>query len=399
MPHLRPRYAESRIRKSLTFSPIVGVLGQRQVGKTTLLEGFAKSYSTFDRESDLLEAETHPELFLANRKSPFAIDESQLCPRIFPALKESVRLTKTPGQFLLSGSVRFTSREIIRESLTGRIVNIELLPFSLREAHGLPEPSVLKRLFSVKKEHDLQALYESQIHRPEIFSTYLETGGLPGIAFFRDKIIRKEKFEAQIDTLLNRDIRLVVKTTLIYSQLRSLMKYLAIHQGRSLELKDASDYSQISTVTLKRILFAFEALYLIRPVTALKGGEKKVAYFLEDQGMATWLLRQEPEENYNFLRGIYSNLRQELYYGPSSGGSVHFYRTRHGVNVPLVFDTEQGLLGIIPCADRTPPAKTLGSALAFLKKFQNSRVVIAVNDQVPQFKQPHLFFIPYYWLV
>ena len=165
------------------------------------------------------------------------------------------------------------------------------------------------------------------------------------------------------------------------------------------ELKDASDYSQISTVTLKRILFAFEALYLIRPITALKGGEKKVAYFLEDQGMATWLLRQETETVDDILRGIYANLRQELHYGSLAGGSVHFYRTRHGVNVPLVFDTEKGLLGVIPCPDRTPPAKTLGSALAFLKKFPKARVVIAVNDSTPKLKQPNLLLVPYYWLV
>ncbi len=399
MPHLRKRYAESRISKSLTFSSIVGVLGQRQVGKTTLLEGLSQSYSTFDRESDLLEAEAHPEVFLANRKSPFAIDESQLCPRIFSALKESVRLTKSPGRFLLSGSVRFTSREIIRESLTGRIVSIEVLPFSIREAHGQSAPSVLKRIFSVKNGYDLKSFYESKIHRPEIFSAYLETGGLPGIAFFRDEAIRKQKFEAQIDTLLNRDIRLVIKTTLAYSQLRSLLKYLAIHQGRSVELKDAGDYSQISTVTLKKILFAFEALYLIRPVTALRGGEKKVAYFLEDQGMASWLLRQESEKAYDILRGIYSNLRQELFYGSMPGGSTHFYRTRHGVNVPLVFETELGLIGVIPCADRVPPVKMLGSALAFLKKFPKARLIIAVDDDLPTFKQANLFLIPYYWLV
>src|SRR3954447_26294818 len=112
MPHLRERYVTSRLKKSLTFSPIVGLLGQRQVGKTTLLEELAASYSTFDREGDLLEAERNPEIFLQNRKAPFGIDESQICPRLFPALKEEVRKNKKPGQYLISGSVRFTSRKL-----------------------------------------------------------------------------------------------------------------------------------------------------------------------------------------------------------------------------------------------------------------------------------------------
>ena len=106
-----------------------------------MLEKLGSSYSTLDRENTLLELEADTELFIQNRPRPFAIDEAQLAPRLFPALKEQVRIQKGMGQFLLSGSVRFTSRKAIRESLTGRISFVELLPFTRSEADGDPLPT------------------------------------------------------------------------------------------------------------------------------------------------------------------------------------------------------------------------------------------------------------------
>ncbi len=61
-----------------------------------------------------------------NKATPLVIDECQLAPELFPALKEHVRQDQKPGQFLLTGSVRFSSRRAIRESLAGRIVAWEL---------------------------------------------------------------------------------------------------------------------------------------------------------------------------------------------------------------------------------------------------------------------------------
>jgi predicted AAA+ superfamily ATPase len=54
VPHHRSRYLENHIREGLKFSPIVGVLGQRQVGKTTLVESIAGSnYLSLDDSAQL----------------------------------------------------------------------------------------------------------------------------------------------------------------------------------------------------------------------------------------------------------------------------------------------------------------------------------------------------------
>ena len=134
MAHERIRHASDRLKRLLGFSPIVGIFGHRQVGKTTLLSRHVRSYATLDLRAQLDRAEADPQAFVSSATEyPFGIDEAQLAPALFPALKEHVRVHRRPGQFILSGSVRFTSRKAIRESLTGRIVHLELLPFTQAE--------------------------------------------------------------------------------------------------------------------------------------------------------------------------------------------------------------------------------------------------------------------------
>ena len=122
------------------------------MGKTTLIEEAAGAYVSLDDQDARSRATLDPKTFLRKEISrspagrPAGLDESQWVPELFPALKEHVRVHKRPGQFLISGSVRFYSRLAIRESLTGRIVNTELLPFSVAELEGLPRPRLILSL-------------------------------------------------------------------------------------------------------------------------------------------------------------------------------------------------------------------------------------------------------------
>jgi predicted AAA+ superfamily ATPase len=395
MPHERHRYLNAGVAKALDYSPVVGIVGQRQVGKTTLLEHVCGEYVSFDSMAALSQARADPQLFLSGRKPHFGIDEAQLCAPLFPALKEWVRTRKSKGQFILSGSVRFTSKADIRESLTGRIVALELLPFTMAEAAEQPLPKVCEKLLKARSAADLQFLHTRK-SSPQVFARYLEQGGLPGICFFRDAHIREAKFEAHLDTLLNRDIRQIYPTTLLYASLRSLLEYLARHQGRPFEWTEAARASQISTVTLKKVVFALEALFLIRRVAAL--GDHKPTLFLEDQGMASWLKGSIVDNADDIVRGLYANLRQEYHYRPELGAKILQWRTKNGVEVPLVFASRQGRLGIVPTLSREPAPKTLGSAQSFLKKFPGSKVVVAYGGTEIVCKTPAMFWIPY-WLL
>jgi predicted AAA+ superfamily ATPase len=134
MAHFRERHAQVFFEKLNRYSPIVGVFGHRQVGKTTFVSHSVASYVTLDDEDQLKQALAGAKAFVAaHGMEQTVIDECQMAPPLFPALKEWVRTHPKPGQFVLTGSVRFTSRKAVRESLTGRMVSLELYPMVLSE--------------------------------------------------------------------------------------------------------------------------------------------------------------------------------------------------------------------------------------------------------------------------
>ncbi len=399
MPHIRTRYAEVLVEKALSHSPIVGVLGQRQVGKTTVLEKKCNDYRTLDKETTLRELEADPELFISNRGVRFAIDEAQLSPRLFPALKEWVRTSKKTGQFLLSGSVRFTSRKAIRESLTGRIVAIEVLPFTHAEASNRPLPTLLQAITQTRKQETLSALFaKKSVATTAEFESYLLTGGLPGICFFRSQSVRALRWETQIDTLLNRDLRLIQNTSLPYQALRDLLTFVAKNQGAPFEIGTAVKTTQISAITIKKLLFAYESLFLIRIINST-GDLTKPTYFFEDQGFATWLTRNTFSQPQDIIRCLFANLRQEFHYRPEQNGRIYQYRTKHDVEIPLVFDSKDVKVGILATLDKELRPKTLASAQAFLKQSPEFKCVIAYAGETAIARSESLFLIPYFWLL
>jgi predicted AAA+ superfamily ATPase len=399
MPHLRSRYSSQLIQDALKHSSVVGVLGQRQVGKTTVVSNLANEYVTFDASARLDEANAYPEKFLANRELPFGIDEAQLCPRLFPAVKEWVRLHPKKGQFIFTGSVRFTSRKLIRESLTGRIVNVEILPLSVSELDQLPLPNRIEEALKIHKKNEWEQFIRKFSKCTEKKALhFLDTGGLPGICFFRNETVRQARFEAQLDTLLNRDLRLVLQTTLSFLQLRKLAVFLAENQGSPIELKTAARACQSTTTTVKKLIFAYESLFLIRMVPS-EGTVIKNSYFFEDQGMASHLAKNELHDHNNILRVIYANLRQELFYRPHPKNEIFSYRTHDGAEVPLAFRTTAGELGIIPNDESTPTLKALASARSFCATYSRAKVIIACKGGAPETRDFQILALPYWKLL
>src|SRR5262249_45933876 len=133
-----------------------------------------------------------PKAFLKEQNAfPTVIDECQLEPDLFPAIKEHVRTRKQPGQFVLTGSVRFTSRKSIRESLAGRIVQAEMYPLILSELMQKPLPDSLPRLLNSPafNEQTLDCLHPPAQTKAvqKHLEKYLLQGGLPGLCFIREE--------------------------------------------------------------------------------------------------------------------------------------------------------------------------------------------------------------------
>lgn len=392
MPHLRRRHLAPLIQKTLRYSPITGIFGHRQVGKTTLVVGLAGQYTTMDQPLALNQASQDPEGFLDVMEAgakPIVIDECQLAPPLFAVLKEHVRVHPAPGRFLLTGSVRFSSRKAIRESLTGRMIAWELLPMGLSEIHEQPMPDSLMRIARAKSvDLDLKA---PRYFSEKTYFEYLQKGGLPGLFAVRDVAIREQKFETQLNTMLERDLKLIVQTTLSYATLRLLLAVLAKSQGAPLELTRLSRQTRISVPTLKRLLTAFESMFLIR-IVKTRGTEAKPVVFLEDQGEATFLLEGQKQELTDLLRFCFAALRTQLHYQPGIKTEPFQFRNRGGAHVPLAFrvrirETDHHL-GVIPILGITPTPHDLGSARSFLKSLPSSKVLFVTLEDTDRILSP-----------
>lgn len=102
------RIIQKEIEKSLKTFPVVGILGPRQVGKTTLAKEIQKKISSslyldLELPSDYNKL-TEPELFLSEQKNRLIIlDEIQQKPELFSVIRALVDQDRKNGRFLILG--------------------------------------------------------------------------------------------------------------------------------------------------------------------------------------------------------------------------------------------------------------------------------------------------------
>ena len=165
------------LQEYLSIFPAVGLLGPRQVGKTTLVKNLKLDrdsiYIDLEKASDRAKL-VDPELFLKTHTDKTVIlDEILLMPELFAELRSLIDEQREPGRFILLGSA---SPDLIRksaDSLAGRIGYLELTPFCLGEIASDEMEKLWIRggfplSFLAKSER------ESQLWRQNFIKTYLE---------------------------------------------------------------------------------------------------------------------------------------------------------------------------------------------------------------------------------
>lgn len=130
-----PREVEARLLHSARTRPVVVLTGARQTGKTSTFRHLFPEHSfvSLDLPTEAEQAEKEPESFLRRHPPPAIIDEVQYAPALFRYLKAAVDSHRgRHGQYLLTGSQKFTLMKNVSESLAGRadIVELETLSFS-----------------------------------------------------------------------------------------------------------------------------------------------------------------------------------------------------------------------------------------------------------------------------
>lgn len=179
----RPYYLD-QINFQFRIHSVCGLLGARQVGKTTLSKQYAKMYEKihlFDLEDpfDLARLE-NPLLALRNLNASnpsksgsvpnlIVIDEIQRRPDLFPVLR--VLVDESPHRLLILGSA---SRDLLQQSsetLAGRIGYIELPPFSVDE---VPDQKLLWVRGGFPQSYLAEFALESYAWRQSYITTFLE---------------------------------------------------------------------------------------------------------------------------------------------------------------------------------------------------------------------------------
>jgi predicted AAA+ superfamily ATPase len=168
----------ARLQDLLRQFPVVGLIGARQVGKTTLAMAFSAGFpgevTRFDLENPrhLFRLED-PMFALESLRGLVVLDEIQLRPELFPVLRVLADRPGTPARFLVLGSASPSLLRQSSESLAGRIAYHEIGGLDLGEVGtGQVETLWLRGGFPLSYLADSEA--ESDRWRQQFIRTYLE---------------------------------------------------------------------------------------------------------------------------------------------------------------------------------------------------------------------------------
>src|ERR1039458_7967904 len=174
-----PREVEPRLLRSARTRPVVVLTGARQTGKTSTFRRLFPNHEfvSLDLPTESEQAEKEPNRFLRRHPPPAIIDEVQYAPGLFRHLKVAVDASRTSnGQFLLTGSQKFTLMKSVSESMAGRADIVELETLSLTEIRAALPQTVLETAIVrggfpelyANQDIDIVAFYNSYL------ATYLE---------------------------------------------------------------------------------------------------------------------------------------------------------------------------------------------------------------------------------
>lgn len=268
------RFLQPHLSEALTDTPVVLLVGARQVGKSTLTQklktpNYQPNYYTFDDPTVLVAAKGNPSGFLESIKTPVIFDEIQRVPELFLPIKMRVDKNREPGGFLLTGSANVMLMPQIADSLAGRIEILNLRPLSQGEIEGNQEDFID---WVCGDEFELPTA-KNNADREELFKRMLQ-GGYPE-AIERKSVSRRAAwFNSYITTLLQRDVRDLANIEGLVD-FPKLLSILAARASGLLNYAEVSRTAGLPQTTLKRYITLLENLFLIEYLPAYSGSLTK----------------------------------------------------------------------------------------------------------------------------
>lgn len=270
------RDVEARLKRSAKTRPVVVLTGARQTGKTSTFLHLFPDYGfvSLDLPTEAEQAEKEPERFLERHPAPVIIDEVQYAPGLFRHLKAVVdRLRSRNGQFLLTGSQKFTLMKNVSESLAGRADIVELETLSLAEIRAAVPDTDLT-----------EAIVRGGF--PELYANF----DIDAMAFYN----------SYLATYLERDVRALANV----GSLRDFERFLRACAIRSANLLNKADLARdvgIAPSTANQWLSILEAsgqVVLLEPwfSNRTKSIVKSPKLYIADTGLLCTLLNIRTKE-------------------------------------------------------------------------------------------------------
>lgn len=320
------RQISDKIRALAQRFPVLVLTGARQSGKTSLVRRLFPdhTYVTLDIPSTAALASNSPMEFLARYPAPLLVDEVQYAPQLFRHLKAVVDQKRHEmGQFILTGSQKFTLMAQVAESLAGRCALLELFTLSAAE---IESSGVDFNRFDQQRLCLVRGAFPELWRDPEI----------PSDIFY----------QSYLATYLERDVRQLINV----GSLRDFERFVracAIRNGQLLNRSELARDVGVSQPTITAWLSVLEAsnqITLLEPFFSNVGKrlvKSPKLYFL-DSGLLCFLLGITAEniESSPFVGMLWESfvlteLRKfQQVYKPE--GAIFFYRDQQNREVDFL---------------------------------------------------------------
>lgn len=359
------RIADKTLDLRLEAFGAVQIAGPKWCGKTTTAERRAASVIKMQdpdrREGYLATARTKPSLLLKGA-TPRLIDEWQVAPVIWDAVRHAVDERREKGQFILTGSTVVDDDEIMHTG-TGRISKMAMYPMSLFESLESNGSVSLHRLFD-EPDYDIDGETSQLSIEQLIFAAC--RGGWPASL---DVVSRDAKLliaKDYVEVICNDDISRVDKTrrnpALARLILRSYARNICTLAKKTSMIADVEQEMEgISMPTFDDYVCALEKLFVIddieawspaiRSKTVIRTGKKRC---FTDPSIAVAALGASPkslELDLNTFGFIFECLcfRDLRVYSQALGGKLSYYHDRLGLEADAVLHLEDGRYALVEC--------------------------------------------------
>ncbi len=362
MKKYKPRITDALIERKLKGKGAILIEGPKWCGKTTTAEQFAKSILYMskpeDVQSNLMMAEIDPSKLLKG-ETPRLIDEWQIAPKLWDAVRFEVDHRDNMGHFILTGSAVPPKNDEIFHTGTGRFAWIKMRPMSLFESLESTGEVSLRELFNQPS----QLNGENKLAIDDL-AFLICRGGWPG-AIDMDKDIALDQAFDYYTAIVNTDISRADNVKRDPERTKRLMRSYARNQGAQTAytvIRDdivANDSESLTEDTVYAYTNALRKIFVIedmpawnpnlRSKTAIRTSDTR--YFI-DPSIATASLGLGPEELIKDLNtmGLFFEtmcVRDLRVYAESIDGQVYHYRDKSGLECDTVIHLRNGSFGLI----------------------------------------------------